>query len=57
MYAVPVEDNSVNGWGVHASECYLAGFYLMNHSTQLIDTNQHSVSDSHSNVVSRSLEM
>lgn len=54
---VPVEDNPVKVWGIHICECYFAGFYFMNFSTQLIDTNQHIVSDRHPNEVSKSLEM
>lgn len=53
-----MEDNPIKVWGVNIGGCcYLAGFHLMDNSTQLVDTNQHIASDSHPNVVSRSLKM
>lgn len=56
LYA-PVEDDPVKVWGGHAGGCYLAGLQLMDHSTQLVDTDQHSVPDSHPYVVPRRLEL
>lgn len=55
---VPGKVNRVNVCGVHVgSRCDWAGFHFMDNSTQLVDTNQHIVSDSHPNVVSRGLRM
>lgn len=54
---VPLENNPVKVWGVHAGRRYLAGLQLRDHSTQLVDTDQHFVPDSHPYVVSRSLDI
>lgn len=55
LYA-PVENYPVKVYGVQVVGCNLAGLQLMDHSTQLVDTDQHSVPDGHPYVVPRSLE-